>query len=239
MNSIEDNARHSALALIQPEPLRMGKIKKIIGMAVDAYNVYKTTIMLTSICASLLVGILVIGPFVTSEAYEWFVQQTKNNPLLYEFVDVQDMLSKKIIASTVPFFVIWTCVLFAYISNKEKINEINQASKYLSIFTGGTGFIIIVFGFCLFGTFGYSLFHFGYSLELLLSLFFSSLIIGMGFFIRAMMRPHLKENIYLTKSAPALFSTCILLGLAAYLYSIFADPIQLILSINKAYISTK
>lgn len=203
----------------------MDRLKKLIDIALRFYSKWKFFILVIFVSISLALGFFLFGPFITSDAYEWFKSISAANPLIAELVDIQGMIADKIIASTVPLFTVWSLVLGAYCLDKNQIQIINNSSKYLAFFTGSTALIVLCLGGTLLGVCLYGLKELGYSHTFLAATIFAALVIGCGLLIRTATRPELKENSALNKLASSMLVVCLLLTISAYIYGLIKDPI--------------
>ncbi|QYJ88798.1 hypothetical protein [Shewanella halotolerans] len=203
----------------------MNRLKIVIDSTLSFYSKWKLFILAFFVSASLGLGFILFGPFITSDAYEWYKTISAANPLVSEFVDVQGMIADKLIASTVPLFTVWTLVLGAYCLDKNQIRIINESSKYLAFFTGSTALIVLCLGGTLLGICLYGLKELGYSHAFLAATVFAVMVVGCGFLIKSATRPELKENSVLNKLASSMLVVCFLLAISAYVYGLVKDPI--------------
>lgn len=203
----------------------MDRLKKIIDGALSIYSKWKLLILACFVLVSLGLGFFLFGPFMISDAYEWYKTMSATTPLVSGLVDVQGMIVDKLIASTVPLFTVWTLVLGAYCLDKNKIQIINDSSKYLAFFTGSTALIVLCLGGTLLGICLYGLMELGYSHAFLAATVFAVVVIVCGIFIRSATRPKLKENLALNRLAIVMLAICSLLAISAYVYGLVKDPI--------------
>jgi len=211
----------------------MPKLLHFIKIAIALYKKYRLGVLFFYSLLSLLIGYFIIGPFMISDAYQWYADFASKNPILGELINFSDMFIDKFLASTIPFFILWSCVLAVYLFNEKSITTINQISSHISFVVGGTAFLTIVFGFCLVGTSLFALKNIGHSTELVLFAIGSWLIVIMGFFFRNIMKPSIVSESYFNKAAPALLISCVTIGLGLYIYGIFNDPLKFMNTINK------
>lgn len=203
----------------------MNRLKIIIDSALSFYSQWKLFILAFFVSVSLGLGFILFGPFITSDAYEWYKTVSAANPLVSGLVDVHGMIADKLIASMVPLFTVWTLVLGAYCLDKNQIRIINESSKYLAFFTGSTALIVLCLGGSLLGICLYGLKELGYSHKFLAATVFAAMVVGCGFLIKSATRPELKENSALNKLAGLMLVVCFLLAIFAYVYSLVKDPI--------------
>lgn len=210
-------------------------LKKCVDQILYWYGIYKLIILLCIVICSFSLGFFVFGPFMTSEVYEWFKIQSNGNKIISELVDVQGMVADKLIASTIPLFMVWVVVLTAYRLDKTKISIINENSKYLALFSGTTAIIVLSLGSILSGICSYGLKLYGYSHSFLIATLFALMVIASGLLIRKATKPELVENSSLNKLSGVMLFICIIFMAAAYLWGLIKDPLMYWSVINNAY----
>jgi hypothetical protein len=203
----------------------MDCLKKLIDRLLSFYSKWKLLIVIFFVTISLALGFYLFGPFMTSDAYEWYKIESSSNPLISGLIDVQGMVADKLVASTVPLFTVWTLVLGAYCLDKNQIWIINDSTKYLAFFTGSTALIVLCLGGILLGICLYGLNEFGYSHSFLAATVFAAIVIGCGLIIKSATRPELKENSTINKLAGPMLIVCFFLAISAYVYGLVKDPI--------------
>lgn len=213
----------------------MEYFKKYVDQTLYWYGTYKFLILLFIVVCSFALGFLIFGPFMTSDVYAWFKTQSSENKIISELIDVQAMIADKLIASTIPLFMVWSVVLTAYRLDKTKISIINENSKYLALFSGTTALIVLSLGSILLGICSYGLKLFGYSHSFLFAEVFSLLVVACGFLIRKATKTELVENPVLNKLSGVMLFVCIILMTAAYLWGLVKDPLMYWSVINDAY----
>jgi len=214
----------------------MEKLKKIIDWLIHVYRSYQYIILSLTSIASIILGYCLLGPFMNSDEYKWFKKLSEENHMISELVNVQRMLADKLIASTIPLFVVWTVVLTAYCLDRNRISVINESSRYLAFFTGGTAFIVMMLGFTFFGICMYLFRLEGYSHIFLLITSFSLVVVAGGFFMkRATKLEIVEKNGKENKLVFPLLISCVVLGGSAYIYGLLGDPIQYWRVVHEAY----
>lgn len=213
----------------------MQLLKNRVDQILNWYGKYKLSILLCIVIASFALGFFIFGPFMTSDVYEWFKIQSSGNKIISELVDVEGMIADKLIASTIPLFMVWTVVLTAYRLDKTKISTINDSSKYLALFSGTTAVIVLSLGSVLVGLCSYGLKLYGYSHSFLIATVFSVLVIACGLLIRKATKPELVESSSLNKLSGVMLFICIIFMAAAYLWGLIKDPLMYWSVINNAY----
>ncbi|MEZ1322908.1 hypothetical protein QIW46_16315 [Pseudomonas fluorescens] len=213
-------------------------LKQLKTTTDTVWHFYKTKRLLFLIFSAVLflaIGYISIGPFLVSDAYQWFYTLVQNNAVLKDLVNLNEMIRDKLIATTLPFFILWSCVLFIYLKNKERADTINYISSYLSFLTGGTAFFTIVLGCTLLGSFSYALQKIETSIYTPLLILLSLSIIAMGFYMRHVMKLVINPNSKTDCLAPLMLKLCIIASIAIYLYGLFNDPLKLLTTIIKHY----
>lgn len=199
----------------------------------DFYKKYRLLVLWVCSIAGGVVGYILIGPFIVSDAYQWIAELVNTNKLVADLIDINGMVRDKLLASTLPFFIVWSCMLAIYVFDKGSVDTINQVSKNLTFLTGGTAFFTVVLGFTLLGTFSSALQRVAfpeYSIPLIV---LSMLIIIMGFFLRHVMKPIIDPASLINRFAPCLLAVCMAISLVLYVYGILNDPIKLYATILK------
>jgi hypothetical protein len=209
------------------------KAKDFFDIGMDILKKRKALILLISSLLGAGFGYFLIGRFIVSDAYRWIVQLISNNQLLSDLIDVDRMIIDKLLASTLPFFIVWSCVLAIYVFDYRSRTTLNQISKHFSFLTGGTAFLTIVLGCTLLGTFAYALQQIALSVYTILLILLLLLIIRMGFFLRQVMKVEITPDTCAIKYAPYFLAGCIVISLCLYFYGLFNDPIQLYNTILK------
>ncbi len=209
--------------------------KNVVDILIKWYGNYKLIILFLVVGCSFALGLFVFGPFMTSDVYAWFKDQSSGSKIVSGLVDVQGMVADKLIASTIPLFMVWIVVLTAYRLDKTKITTINESSKYLAFFSGTTSIIVLSLGSILFGISFYGLITFGYSHSFLFATVFAIMVVICGLFIKKGTKPELIENSSLNKLSGFMLFVCITLMVLAYLWGLLKDPIMYWSVINSAY----
>lgn len=205
----------------------MNNILKNIYVVVDLYKKYRLIVLWVCSIAGIIVGYFMIGPFIVSDAYQWIAELVNTNKLVADLIDINGMVRDKLLASTLPFFIVWSCILAIYVCDKGSVDTINRVSKNLTFLTGGTAFFTIVLGFTLLGTFSSALQKVEFSAYSIPLIVLSILIIIMGLFLRHVMKPIIDPASLVNRFAPCLLAVCIALSLSLYVYGILNDPIKL------------
>lgn len=213
----------------------MINLKNLVDNLIRLYGSYKLIILLFIVVGSFALGLLLFGPFMTSDIYEWFKNESSGNKIISGLVDVQGMVADKLIASTIPLFMVWILVLTAYRLDKTKISTINESSKYLAFFSGTTAIIVLSLGSILFGISCYGLNTFGYSHSFLFATVFAIMVVICGLLIKKGTKPELVENSALNKLSGIMLFVCITLMVLAYLWGLLKDPFMYWSVINSAY----
>ncbi|TDV50421.1 hypothetical protein EDF87_10348 [Pseudomonas helmanticensis] len=211
----------------------MKTAKECLAIALDIYKKHRNLILFKFCLLGAAVGYFVIGRFIVSDAYQWIVKLVSEDKLLSELIDIEKMIRDKLLASTLPFFIVWSCVLAIYVFDNRSRTKLNKITKHFSPLTGGTAFFTIVLGCTLFGTFAYALQHVTYSVYTVLLIVLSLLIIGLGFFLRRVMTVEIRPDTCAIKYAPYFLAGCIVISLFLYFYGLFSEPIQLYNTIVK------
>ncbi|MBV4474191.1 hypothetical protein [Pseudomonas botevensis] len=193
----------------------------------DIYKKYRLWVLWMCSIAGGVVGYFLIGPFIVSDAYQWIAELVNTNKLVADLIDINGMVRDKLLASTLPFFIVWSCMLTIYVWDKGSVDTINQVSKNLTFLTGGTAFFTIVLGFTLLGTFSSALQRVAFSGYTILLIVLSILLIIMGFVLRHVMKPTITPASFINQFAPCLLALCMAISLALYVYGILNDPIKL------------
>ena len=175
------------------------------------YERYKIITLSCVVTFSFILGFFILGPFITSDVYKWYQIQSEGNEIISRLVDVQGLIADKLIASTIPLFMVWIVVLVTYRLDKTKISMINENSKYLALFTGTTAFIVLSFGSVLIGICSYGLKIYGYNHGFLIAITFSTMLVVCGFIIRKATKPELVDNVVLNKLSGFMLFVCICL----------------------------
>lgn len=207
----------------------------LVDNLIKLYGSYKLIILLSILAGSFALGLLLFGPFMTSDVYEWFKNESSGNEIISRLVDVQGMVADKLIASTIPLFMVWVLVLTAYRLDKTKISTINENSKYLVFFSGTTAIIVLSLGSILFGISCYGLNTFGYSHSFLFATVLAVMVVICGLLIKKASKPELVENSVLNKLSGFMLVVCITLMVSAYLWGLLKDPFMYWSVISSAY----
>ncbi|MBC8999807.1 hypothetical protein IAI51_25080 [Pseudomonas sp. N40(2020)] len=211
----------------------MKTLEECFKTAMDIHKKYRNLVLFMSCLLGAGVGYFVIGRFIVSDAYQWIAKLITNNKLLSDLIDIEGMVVDKLLASTLPFFIVWSFVLAIYVYEYRSSTAINKFSKHFSFLTGGTAFLSIVLGFTLLGTFAYALQQIDFSVYTILLIVTSLLIILMGFFLRRVMKVEIKPDSCLNKYAPYYLVGCVAVSILLYIYGLFNDPIHLYNTIVK------
>lgn len=193
----------------------------------DFYKKYRLWVLWVCSVAGGVVGYILIGPFIVSDAYQWIAELVNTNKLVADLIDINGMVRDKLLASTLPFFIVWSCMLAIYVFDKGSVDTINRVSKNLTFLTGGTAFFTIVMGFTLFGTFSSALQKVAFSEYTIPLIVLPILIIILGFFLRHVMKPTIDPASLVNRFAPCLLAVCMTISLVLYVYGILNDPIKL------------
>jgi hypothetical protein len=198
-------------------------------------KLFRRILLIVSALIAMLYGAFFLGPFMTSDAYQWLKEFAVNYPFVMEFLDIEGMLIEKLISTTVPVFTVWSLVFFIYASNKHRLKNINDLSPYLSMFTGATGAYVLFLGFVILG-----LSLYGYHIEQFSSAVISILIVSFvlittGLFMKKAAKPFLKPYQFVQDHPLPFAWLYAVLALVAFTYGIFASPLQIIDIIESAY----
>lgn len=186
--------------------------------------------------AAFATGLLVVGPFVSSPAYKWMAYDIEQNPLIGELLNFEGMLLEKLISTTVPFFLVWSLVLLVYGATKGvKEAAISRVGPVLSMFTGGAGALIALWGSVLLGLSVFGLMHHRNALAVITFSVIGLVLFVCGFVLKSYAHPRVVDRPWLRNHACVIGVVLGLLGVCAFLYGIVAKPIQLFMLITDAY----
>ena len=193
---------------------------------------YRLFLSVVVLVVAVLFGLLIVGPFLISPQYEKFIDITRDQPLLKSLVDIQAILVSKIVASTIPFFVVWSIVLFIYSVDRRFSITSKSISEFLSIYTGGVGVIVATMGGVLLGIFVFGIFKNIYSLENLSVGVLAVLLIVAGILMKSMSKPIIEDRDWIHRHSLKFALICLVLAAFSYFYGVFSDLIGLWGSIN-------
>lgn len=209
----------------------------LFGKVSSAYHTYKLVILILSIVAAFMFGLCVIAPFIDSGIFPWIKNQMLKNNLIALLLDPEDMFINAFISSMVPVFMTWGVILLVYYANKDKLEEINNITKYFSFLTKGPGTLVLMIGFAIIGMSSYGFIKYGNHTSFIMVLVSGVAFVLVGFAYRAAGRLHLKQSKLLDKSAFCGGIIFIVFAFFTYTYGLLSGPVQLLLAIKKHTLS--
>lgn len=210
-------------------------MKRLIIWLYDKYCKFNKVILIMTLIASFLFGLIGVGPFLKSPIYQWLKSVSNSNPLFAEIFDYQDFVVDAIISSSMPTFFVFAAVMFAYDYENNNIDKINSISKYTLPFIRGTSKIVMMIGSVILGVACFGAYYLGKDVAIMYVAIVGLFFLGMGYLFRLGSNPILNQNSLLNNFAFHIGCLFTLLGVAAYLHGIVADPVRLWLTLPEAY----
>jgi len=209
--------------------------KKLFNKIWQIYKSLRLYLFCVFLISSFLAGYYFIAPFFETEAYKWLSMQIDKSVLISELVDVDGVIVNALIAVTVPLFVVYAGVFFAYDVLNGNTELLNKSTVYFSIFTGGPGkLLLILFS----GILGISVYIFregsvseAIYLAVLAGLVF--LIPGVFFLYHA--HPKFEKSIFLDKYALLLATIFGTLAIFGYFYGVLASPVRIWFAMQNSF----
>ena len=209
--------------------------KRMAGAAISVYFRSRAWLLVMYLLGCLLVGHRLVGPIVYSEVFDRIVRLSRSNPVVGVVFDLESMVLDSLIAASVPFFMAWSVVLFAYSLDKSSAEFLNAKSRYVGPLTGGIAAIWLALGMIILGvaTFGYM--ANGTNMTSTYFVGTSVLLLAIGWFFKILGIPSINPNPRISCLAPYLAAVLGLAAVFAYVYGVLSKPRLLWSIFREAY----
>lgn len=183
----------------------------------------KTVVLVLFLSFVWAIGLLLLGPFIDSPAYESLKEIFIANPPLERMVNIELMLIDRLVQSLVPLGLAWTIILALYSADSDFSKTINDYSSLFSFATGGTGVLVASWGTLVVGVACYGAHKYSFSEVAALGTL-GTVIAVLGVFLRYICIPFIEDRPWLHSRAHIGAYFFGALTLSAFLYGQLAGP---------------
>ena len=194
-------------------------------------KIYKNVALSLIIILGVGVGCLFLGPFFTSGVIEWFGNQPE---IVRRLIDLESMLVDALISSCVPMLVFWAIAFYGYKRFSTDLETLNNLFPLAWLFAESPATVILFLTSLLAGLCGYGWTSYTHSSSLAALTALCVFFYFIGFVVKFTCTPNLKKSRFLESHSVKVGHVCSLFGVAAYFWSVLANPISLFMLVKSS-----